>query len=61
MGLLIYKKFFEQEEAKELTYLLEENGIPFEVTEDKETLDSLYGDKNFSKQYFVKIHSDDFR
>jgi hypothetical protein len=61
MGLLVYKRFYEQERATELTNILTDNGIDFEVTEDKENLDSLYGDKTFSKQYFVKINGDDFK
>jgi mRNA-degrading endonuclease YafQ of YafQ-DinJ toxin-antitoxin module len=61
MGLLVYKRFYEQEIAKGLTEVLAQNGIEFELTEDKESLDSLYGDKQFSKQYFVKIKGDDFR
>jgi hypothetical protein len=61
MGLLVYKRFYEQERATELTNILTDNGIDFEVTEDKENLDSLYGDKTFSKQYFVKIKGDDFK
>jgi hypothetical protein len=61
MELLVYKRFYEQEIAKGLTEVLAQNGIEFELTEDKESLDSLYGDKQFSKQYFVKIKGDDFR
>ena len=60
MGFLVYKRFYEQERASGLTEILAENGIEFEVTEDRESLDSLYGDKHFSKQYFVKISGDDF-
>lgn len=60
MGLLVYKRFYEQELANELIEILNANGIEFEVTEDRESLDSLYGDKHFSKQYFVKIKGDDF-
>jgi len=61
MGLLVYKRFYEQERANGLTELLADNGIEFELTEDKENLDALYGDKQFSKQYFVKIKADDFK
>ena len=61
MGLLVYRKFYEQERANGLTELLADNGIEFELTEDKENLDSIYGDKQFSKQYFVKIKGDDFK
>jgi hypothetical protein len=61
MGLLVYKKFYEQDRANGLTEILADNGIDFELTEDRESLDSLYGDKQFSKQYFVKINGDDFK
>jgi len=61
MGLLVYKRFYEQERANGLTEVLADNGIEFELTEDKENLDSLYGDKQFSKEYFVKINGDDFK
>jgi hypothetical protein len=60
MGFLVYKRFYEQEMANELTEILTANGIEFEVTEDRESLDSLYGDKHFNKQFFVKIKGDDF-
>ena len=60
MGLLVYKRFYEPELVNELTEILKTNGIEFEVTESSESLDSLYGDKNFSKQYFVKINGADF-
>ena len=61
MGLLVYKRYYEHERASELTKILTDNGIEFEVTEDRESLDSLYGDKHFSRQYFVKINGDDFK
>jgi hypothetical protein len=61
MGLLVYKRFYEKERATELTNILTENGIDFELNEDSENLDSLYGDKTFSKQYFVKINGNDFK
>jgi hypothetical protein len=60
MKFLVYKKFNEQEKVTQLTEILAENGIAFEVTEDRESLDSLYGDKHFKKQYFVKINGEDF-
>jgi len=61
MELLVYKRFYEKEAANELTEILVDNGVEFDLTEDKENLDSLYGDKQFSKQYFVKINGDDFK
>ncbi len=60
MDLVILKRFSSPEETKELTDLLNEHEIQFHVVEDKESLDSLYGDKNFNRQYFVKIKSEDF-
>jgi hypothetical protein len=43
-----------------LTQLLRENEIEFHVVEERESLDSLYGDKHFDKQFFVKIQQEDF-
>src|SRR5687767_8283569 len=60
MEFLTYKKYHEQERVDALTQILTENGIEFEITEDRESLDSLYGDKHFSRQFFVKIKRDDF-
>jgi hypothetical protein len=61
MELATYKTFFEQERATALVDLLKENGIEVLVTEDRESLDSLYGQKQFRQQYFVKIKKDDFK
>ena len=61
MELLVYKRYYEHERANELARILTDNGIEFEVTEDSESLDSLYGDKHFNKQYFVKINGADFK
>ncbi|NOS91895.1 MAG: hypothetical protein HOP30_08230 [Cyclobacteriaceae bacterium] len=60
MELVILKRFSSSEDAKELTDILSQNAIQFHVVEDKESLDALYGDKNFTQQYFVKIKSEDF-
>lgn len=60
MDLVTLKRFSSSEEAKELTDILSQNEIQYLVVEDKDTLDSLYGDKNFSHQYFIKIQSADF-
>lgn len=61
MGLLVYKRFYEEAGANELIEILVDNRIEYELIEDKENLDSLYGDKHFSKQYFVKINGDNFK
>jgi hypothetical protein len=57
----MFKRFYEKERVEALTDILKTNHIEYEVIEDSETLDSLYGDKHFSKQYVVKIHPDDFK
>jgi len=61
MSFLTYKTFYEKERADVLTRILSDNGIEFEITEDRESLDSLYGDKLFNQQYFVKLRKDDFK
>jgi len=60
MELVTYKKYYEQERVDALTQLLKENEIEFHVVEERESLDSLYGDKHFEKQFFVKIKLNDF-
>jgi hypothetical protein len=60
MELVIYKKFFEQDQVNGLVDILKENEIAYSVSEDRESLDSLYGDKQFKQQYFVKIKKADF-
>jgi len=60
MAFAVYKRFYKKDEAAALTDILGENGIRFEIVEDRDNLDSLYGDKQFSLQYFVKIDSSNF-
>jgi len=60
MEFVTYKKYFEQERVDALTQILKENEIEFETKEERESLDSLYGDKHFPKQFFVKIRHEDF-
>jgi hypothetical protein len=60
MEFLVYKKFYKQERVTALTQLLSEHGIDFEIAEDRESLDSLYGDKHFNRQIFIKLKRDDF-
>jgi hypothetical protein len=55
-----YKTFHEQEAAAAFTQLLQDNRVEFEIVEDRESLDSLYGDKHLARQYFVKIQKQDF-
>ena len=60
MEFVTYKKYYEQERVDTLTQLLKESNIEFRVEEERESLDSLYGDKHFTKQFFVKIKTEDF-
>ena len=60
MSRVTYRKFFEPEQANALIEILKQNGIEYEVAEDRESLDSLYGDKQFKQQYFIKIKQADF-
>lgn len=60
MEFLTYKKIHNQERVNTLTQVLSDNGIQFEIAEDRDSLDSLYGDKHFSRQFYIKINKDDF-
>ena len=44
-----YKTFYEQESAEALIQILNHHKIDYEISEDRETLDSLYGDKHLKK------------
>jgi hypothetical protein len=60
MEFVTYKKFSDQERVVAITQLLQENGIKVEITEDRSSLDSLYGDKHFNRQFYVRIEKDNF-
>ncbi|HEY0743527.1 MAG TPA: hypothetical protein VGD40_18795 [Chryseosolibacter sp.] len=60
MIFLNYRQFSEKQQADALAEILKENDIPFETVVDRESLDSLYGDKLFKNEYFVKIQKEDF-
>ena len=60
MEFLTYKKFYERERAEHLIQILQDNGIEFQLTEDRDSLDSLYGHKQFNSQFFIKIKEADF-
>ena len=60
MEFLTYKRFQEQNEANWLLQILKDNHIEFSVTEDRESLDSLYGDKSLNRLFDVKIMKEDF-
>lgn len=60
MEFFTYRTFYEQERVVALTHILRDNRIEFEIIGDRDSLDSLYGDKHFSQQFFVKLKKDDF-
>lgn len=60
MSFVTYKKFHEKDQVDALTQVLKENDIEFEIDEDRESLDSLYGSKHFTHWYYVKIRQPDF-
>lgn len=60
MEFVTYRKFYEQDQAQALADILQQHTIEYTITEDRESLDSLYGDKQFSRQYYVKIQQRDF-
>lgn len=60
MKLITYKKYTEVERVEVLTKIFQKNGIEFEVTEDRDSLDSLYGHDHKQKNYYVKINQTDF-
>jgi hypothetical protein len=60
MEFIIYKKYNEKVRVEFLANTLKENGIDFEVTEDRDSLDSLYGGNQLTKNYYIKIRKQDF-
>jgi len=60
MEFLTFKKYNEKESAEALTNLLLRHGVAFELTQDQENLDVLYGTQPSAQFYYVKIKSDDF-
>jgi hypothetical protein len=55
MDYSVYKKYFEVEQAEALADLLKRHNIDCVVSQDRDSLDSLYGDNHFKTVYFVKI------
>jgi len=55
MGYSVYKKYFEAEQAEAMADLLKKHNIDFEISQDRDSLDSLYGDNHFKTVYFVKL------
>jgi hypothetical protein len=60
MEFVTYKKYNEQERVESLTKILKEQGIDFEIAEDRDSLDTLYGANHLTKYYYVKIKQGDF-
>jgi len=60
MEMVTYRKFYREDQLNGVVEILKENKIRYLVLEDRESLDSLYGDKQFKKLYFIKIWKQDF-
>lgn len=60
MAYVTYRKFTEAADMNDLAGLLKASAIEYEVTEGRDSLDSLYGDRQFSKEFYVKIRQEDF-
>lgn len=56
-----YQKFFSPEQAQPITAILEENGIPYELTRSKTLVDTVIaGDTSFNNLYELKIPPSQF-
>lgn len=55
-----FRRFTEESSAKELMQVLQENGLDYVWTQERDSLDGLYGDKVFKKEILVKINRHDF-
>jgi hypothetical protein len=60
MELVTYRKFNEEEQVASLTEILRKHEIPFEVSQDRDSLDTLYGGNHLTKHYYIKLRKDDF-
>lgn len=60
MDLITYKKFNEPDQVEYLIAILKDYEIDFEVTEDRDSLDTLYGGNHLTKHFYVKIKKEDF-
>lgn len=59
MDFVAFKKFDVRERVEALTTLLQEQGIEFKVTEDRSSLDSLYGGDR-PTHYYLNLKQADF-
>jgi hypothetical protein len=60
MEFITYRKFNEQDQVEYLTNILKENEIDFEIAEDRDSLDTLYGANHLTKHFYIKIKKEDF-
>lgn len=60
MEFITYKKYNEKDRVESLTRILKDHGIDFEITEDRDSLDSLYGGNHLKNHFYVKIKKEDF-
>jgi hypothetical protein len=60
MEFVTFRKFNNPEHASNLAEILKEHNIPFEVSEDKNNLGSVYGENPLSHYYYIKLREEDF-
>ncbi|CAN5306419.1 hypothetical protein BH10BAC4_BH10BAC4_04350 [soil metagenome] len=60
MTLLTYKKFNDRESAEALGEILKTKGIEFEITEDRNNIGSVYGNRTFTQLFYVNIRPEFF-
>ncbi len=58
--LVTFRTYQEPEQADALGKLLTEHHIPFEISQDRDSLDGLYGGNSSQITYYVKLKEQDF-
>jgi hypothetical protein len=59
MDFVVFRKFNDQERVEAIVAILREHHIEFQVTEDRDSLDGLYGGSKLTN-YYVKLKQADF-
>jgi hypothetical protein len=60
MELREYRQFYDEGSALEVGELFKKNGIDFDVFHEKQSLDSLYGDREFNNKFKLRIRPENF-
>jgi hypothetical protein len=60
MAFVKYREFNDPDSADTLADMLITNEIAFEVAQDRDSLDSLYGDRHQRHRFYIKLKQQDF-